>query len=61
MRFTNVSGEPRDIPSLGLAGIPADEEFEVTGDDAQNLLTDPAFKRTDKPADKPAKTSPEEK
>ena len=52
MKFTNVSGEARDLPTLGLVGIQPDEEFEATGDDAKNLQNDPAFQRTDKPATK---------
>lgn len=47
MKFTNVSGEHRDLPTLGLMGIPPGEEFEATGDDAKNLQGNPDFERVD--------------
>lgn len=55
MKFTNVSGEARDLPSLNLVGIQPDAEFDVDGDAAEQLLTDPAFKRVGKPTDPPDK------
>ena len=48
MRFTNTSGEHRDLPSLGIFGLAPGEEFDATGDDAKNLQASPDFKRTDK-------------
>lgn len=54
MKFTNVSGEHRDLPTLGLMGIPPGEEVEATGDDAKSLQNDPAFERVD--GKTPAKT-----
>lgn len=49
MKFVNVSGETRDLPTLGDSGliVAPGEEFEATGQDAKNLQADPAFKRVD--------------
>lgn len=49
VEFKNISGDDLEIPSLEVK-VAAGGTFEVTGDAAQALLDNPAFKRVDKPA-----------
>lgn len=44
----NISGEDRLVADQDPAYWPADESREVTGEQAQALLAQPYFKRTDK-------------
>ena len=50
MLFRNVSGERRELPSIGVS-VADGETFEATGAFAENLLTQTdVFRRVDTPA-----------
>jgi hypothetical protein len=46
--FRNMTDGDLDLPTLGLH-VPAHQTVVVTGEDAKQLMSNPAFERVDEP------------